>query len=77
MRSVLGDLVLLLVGDGDDVEALHRYQFFLNFVFAISQFIHHQKMKILVPTPHNTLVTMLGRDKYERYLPLKGPFSVA
>ena len=31
-----------------------------NFVFAIGQ---HQNLKILVPTPHNTLVIVWGRDK--------------
>ena len=34
-----------------------------NFVFAISQLINHQNLKILIPTPHNTLVIMWCRDK--------------
>ena len=34
-----------------------------TFVFAISQLKNHRNLKILVPTPHNTLVIMWGRDK--------------
>ena len=34
-----------------------------NFVFAISQLIHHQNLKNLVPTLHNTIVIIWGRDK--------------
>ena len=33
------------------------------FVFAISQLLQPQNLKILVPTPHTTLVIMWGRDK--------------
>ena len=34
-----------------------------NFVFAISQLKNIYNLKILVPTPHNTLVIMWGWDK--------------
>ena len=34
-----------------------------NFVIAILQLIHHQNLKILVPTPYNTIVIMWGKDK--------------
>ena len=34
-----------------------------NFVSAISQLIQHWNITILVPTFHNTLVIMWGRDK--------------
>ena len=33
------------------------------FVFTFSQLIQHRKLKILVPSTHNTLVIMWGREK--------------
>ena len=35
---------------------------FSNFVLAISQLIQHRNLKILVPSLHNTLAIMWGRD---------------
>ena len=38
--------------------------------FTISQLIQHQNLNICVPTPHNTLVIMWGRDKNFKVLML-------
>jgi hypothetical protein len=44
----------------------------LNFVFAISKLIQHQNLNIPVPTPHNTLVIMWGKDNnfHLHFIPL-------